>query len=212
MERASGSLATHDDFDVYIGSRAASVFDSAPMFDSPDADDHLVTYLPKHIGKGVADELLKILSAPAGTLRAQWDYEDVCRVDNTQGRATSPWAKPVNLPNFLLAYTGPLLSALHHRVGDGYNHVKAISVRNALPVPTHMDVYKQQDDAYSIIVTLRSGDVLGGDLVFPQYRFAINAVHGSVVIMRSNVWHGNSLIKLAEGAERTSFVIVVTRV
>lgn len=205
LERESGRLANKADllYANVLANRAAKVYDA-------DTKQLLAVYLPRQLGIGMCDELTSILSAPAGTMRAQWiEEEEQCRITNAIDLDVS--ALPtVNLYNYLLAYIGPVVRMLHTHVDPAYERVVAITVRNMLPVPIHMDVPTADVDAWSTLVYLSDSDIEGGWLVFPQYAAAIKPKHGDVILMRSSVWHGNTPVRaVRDDSLRTMFVMVI---
>jgi hypothetical protein len=73
-----------------------------------------------------------------------------------------------------------------------------ITVNNTYPTGTHQDK-GDLDAGYSTIAVSRRGPYTGGQLVFPQYRVAVNLNHGDLLLMDAHEWHGNVMITCACG-------------
>lgn len=91
-----------------------------------------------------------------------------------------------------------------------------ITVNNTYPTGAHTD---KGDLAagFSTIACLRRGTYIGGQLVFPAYRVAVDLHDGDLLLMDAHEWHGNTAIICtcgtrlngcceACGAERVSVV------
>jgi hypothetical protein len=82
-----------------------------------------------------------------------------------------------------------------------------MTVNNNYPTGVHTDK-GDLEDGYSCLMVLRKGDYSGGNLVFPEYRVAVNMQEGDLLLMDAHQWHGNTNITLhSEDAERISLVL-----
>lgn len=66
-----------------------------------------------------------------------------------------------------------------------------ITVNNTYPTGVHTDA-GDLDEGFSTLACLRYGAYRGGNLVFPEYRVAVNMGHGDVLLMDAHEWHGNT--------------------
>jgi hypothetical protein len=91
-----------------------------------------------------------------------------------------------------------------------------ITVNNTFPTGVHTDK-GDLDAGFSSIAVLRRGPYTGGNLVFPQYRVAVDLHDGDLILMDAHQWHGNTALTCgcgrrpngpcdACGAERISVV------
>lgn len=91
-----------------------------------------------------------------------------------------------------------------------------LTVNNSYATGCHTDK-GDLDSGFSTIACLRRGTYTGGQLVFPEYRVAVDLQHGDLILMDAHEWHGNVQITCdcgkpmngpcgACGAERISVV------
>lgn len=73
-----------------------------------------------------------------------------------------------------------------------------VTVNNSYPTGVHVDK-GDLDEGFSTIACLRRGEYTGGQLVFPQYRAAVNLADGDLLLMDAHQWHGNVPIVCACG-------------
>ena len=81
-----------------------------------------------------------------------------------------------------------------------------ISVNNTYSTGVHTDS-GDLDVGFSCLAVLRRGDYNGAFLVYPQYRVAINAQDGDLILMDAHQWHGNTKMVPLDNAERISLVL-----
>jgi hypothetical protein len=82
-----------------------------------------------------------------------------------------------------------------------------MTVNNNYPTGVHTDK-GDLEEGYSCLMALRKGNYTGGNLVFPEYRLAVNMQQGDLLLMDAHQWHGNTnIVKLSEDAERISLVL-----
>lgn len=74
------------------------------------------------------------------------------------------------------------------RIGD--TPFTTITVNNTYPTGVHTDVGDLLE-GFSTLAVLRRGSYSGGNLVFPEYRVAVDMQHGDVLLMDAHEWHGN---------------------
>lgn len=79
-----------------------------------------------------------------------------------------------------------------------------VTVNNTYPTGVHTDK-GDLDAGFSTIACLRRGDYTGGQLVFPEFRVAVNMRHGDLILMDAHEWHGNVAITCACGRELNGF-------
>jgi len=65
-----------------------------------------------------------------------------------------------------------------------------ITVNNTYPTGVHTDAGDLQE-GFSTLAVLRRGKYSGGNLVFPEFRVAVDMKHGDVLLMDAHEWHGN---------------------
>jgi hypothetical protein len=75
-----------------------------------------------------------------------------------------------------------------------------ITVNNTYPTGVHTDK-GDLDAGFSTITCIRRGDYTGGQLVFPEYRVAVDMRHGDLLMMDAHDWHGNVMLVCACGKE-----------
>lgn len=75
-----------------------------------------------------------------------------------------------------------------------------ITVNNTYPTGVHTDK-GDLDAGFSTIAVLRRGPYVGGHLVFPEYRVAVDLHHGDLILMDAHQWHGNTALVCACGRE-----------
>lgn len=64
------------------------------------------------------------------------------------------------------------------------------------------------EEGFSNMVVLKEGNVAGGNLVLPRWRFAVKLDHGDLVMFNAHEWHGNTqVIRLDKKAQRCSIVM-----
>lgn len=68
-----------------------------------------------------------------------------------------------------------------------------VTVNNTYPTGVHTDK-GDLDAGFSTIACLRRGHYTGGQLVFPEYRVAVDMRHGDMICMDAHDWHGNVAI------------------
>ncbi len=74
------------------------------------------------------------------------------------------------------------------RIGD--TPFTTITVNNTYPTGVHTDA-GDLAEGFSTLAVLRRGSYSGGNLVFPEYRVAVDMKHGDVLLMDAHEWHGN---------------------
>jgi hypothetical protein len=73
-----------------------------------------------------------------------------------------------------------------------------VTVNNTWPTGVHTDK-GDLDAGFSTITCLRRGTYAGGQLVFPEYRVAVDMADGDLLLMDAHEWHGNVAITCACG-------------
>ena len=68
-----------------------------------------------------------------------------------------------------------------------------VTVNQSYPTGVHTDK-GDLDDGFSTLVCLRRGNYTGGQLVFPQYRVAVDMQDGDLLMMDAHQWHGNVVL------------------
>lgn len=68
-----------------------------------------------------------------------------------------------------------------------------ITVNNTYPTGVHKDK-GDLEAGFSTIAVLRRGPYTGGQLVFPEWRVAVDMGDGDLILMDAHDWHGNVLI------------------
>jgi hypothetical protein len=82
-----------------------------------------------------------------------------------------------------------------------------MTVNNNYPTGVHRDK-GDLEEGYSCLMSLRKGSYTGGNLVFPEYRIAVNMQQGDLILMDAHQWHGNTnIVKQSDDAERISLVL-----
>ena len=76
-----------------------------------------------------------------------------------------------------------------------------VTVNNSYATGVHTDK-GDLDEGISCLTFLRRGDYAGGQLVFPQYRVAVDGGHGDLILMDAHQWHGNVGVGPAERRRR----------
>jgi hypothetical protein len=66
-----------------------------------------------------------------------------------------------------------------------------ITVNNSYSTGVHVDK-GDLDSGFSCLAVLRRGDYMGGQLVFPEYRVAVDMQDGDLLLMDAHSWHGNT--------------------
>jgi hypothetical protein len=69
-----------------------------------------------------------------------------------------------------------------------------ITVNNTYPTGVHTDAGDLQE-GFSTLAVIRRGSYSGGNLVFPEYRVAVDMQHGDLLLMDAHEWHGNVALK-----------------
>lgn len=88
-----------------------------------------------------------------------------------------------------------------------YTPFTTVTVNNTYSTGVHQDD-GDLEEGYSCLTTLRRGSYTGGQLVFPEYRVAVDLQDGDVILMDAHQWHGNvELEKQSDDAERISSVL-----
>jgi hypothetical protein len=75
-----------------------------------------------------------------------------------------------------------------------------VTINNSYPTGTHQDK-GDLDEGFSTICCLRRGGYTGGQLVFPEYRVAVDMQHGDLLLMDAHDWHGNVVLTCSCGKE-----------
>ncbi|MEW9530675.1 hypothetical protein [Microbispora sp. NPDC049125] len=75
-----------------------------------------------------------------------------------------------------------------------------ITINNTYPTGVHTDK-GDLDEGFSSIACLRKGTYTGGQLVFAEYRVAVDLQHGDLILMDAHEWHGNVAITCRCGFE-----------
>lgn len=75
-----------------------------------------------------------------------------------------------------------------------------VTVNNSYPTGLHTDK-GDLDAGFSTISVYRRGTYTGGQLVFPQFRVAVDLHHGDLILMDAHDWHGNVPIHCACGTQ-----------
>jgi hypothetical protein len=78
-----------------------------------------------------------------------------------------------------------------------------LTVNNTYPTGVHTDK-GDLDAGFSTIMCLRRGTYTGGQLVFPQYRVAVDMRDGDLILMDAHDWHGNVAIRCGCGRNLTA--------
>jgi hypothetical protein len=73
-----------------------------------------------------------------------------------------------------------------------------ITVNNSYSTGVHKDK-GDLDKGFSCLAVLRRGSYTGGNLVFPEYRVAVDMQDGDLMLMDSHAWHGNTAMVCACG-------------
>ncbi|MDT0377248.1 hypothetical protein RM572_00460 [Streptomyces sp. DSM 42041] len=68
-----------------------------------------------------------------------------------------------------------------------------VTVNSTYPTGVHTDK-GDLEEGFSTIACLRRGTYTGGQLVFPQYRVAVDMRDGDLILMDAHQWHGNVAI------------------
>lgn len=68
-----------------------------------------------------------------------------------------------------------------------------ITVNNTYPTGVHTDA-GDLEEGFSTLACLRRGNYTGGNLVFPEFRVAVDMKHGDVLLMDAHEWHGNTAL------------------
>jgi hypothetical protein len=79
-----------------------------------------------------------------------------------------------------------------------------ITVNNTYPTGVHTDK-GDLDKGFSTIACIRKGTYTGGDLIFPEWRVAVNMKHGDLILMDAHQWHGNTAIFCQCGNDLNGF-------
>lgn len=81
-----------------------------------------------------------------------------------------------------------------------------ITINNTYPTGVHTDK-GDLDQGFSTIACLRRGTYTGGQLMFPEYRVAVDLQDGDLILMDAHEWHGNvQITKQDDEAERITVV------
>ena len=82
-----------------------------------------------------------------------------------------------------------------------------MTVNNTYPTGVHTDK-GDLEEGFSCLMGMRRGNYTGGQLVFPEYRIAVDMKEGDLILMDAHQWHGNVAIeRLSDDAERISLVL-----
>lgn len=73
-----------------------------------------------------------------------------------------------------------------------------ITVNNTFPTGVHTDK-GDLGEGFSTLACLRRGEYTGGQLVFPEFRVAVDMQHGDLLLLDAHQWHGNTAITCACG-------------
>lgn len=73
-----------------------------------------------------------------------------------------------------------------------------ITVNNTYPTGVHTDK-GDLEEGFSAIACARYGSYTGGQLVFPEFRVAVDLRHGDLILMDAHQWHGNTQLTCACG-------------
>lgn len=76
-----------------------------------------------------------------------------------------------------------------------------ITVNNTYPTGMHTD-RGDLDEGFSTIACLRRGPFTGGELIFPEYRVAVDLADGDLLLMDAHQWHANAALVCACGTRR----------
>jgi hypothetical protein len=68
-----------------------------------------------------------------------------------------------------------------------------ITVNDTYPTGVHTDK-GDLETGFSTLLCARRGDYTGGQLVFPEYRVAVDMHDGDLLLMDAHEWHGNAAI------------------
>lgn len=68
-----------------------------------------------------------------------------------------------------------------------------ITVNNSYPTGVHTDK-GDLDEGFSTLAVMRYGNYTGGNLVFPEFRVAVDMQHGDLLLMDAHEWHGNTML------------------
>lgn len=68
-----------------------------------------------------------------------------------------------------------------------------ITINNSYGTGVHQDK-GDLDEGFSTICCLRRGSYKGGQLIFPEYRVAVDMQHGDLLLMDAHDWHGNATL------------------
>jgi hypothetical protein len=79
-----------------------------------------------------------------------------------------------------------------------------ITVNNTYPTGVHTDK-GDLDAGFSTIACLRRGHYTGGQLVFPEYRVAVDMADGDLLLMDAHQWHGNVALICACGRQPNGY-------
>lgn len=77
-----------------------------------------------------------------------------------------------------------------------------VTVNNTYPTGVHKDA-GDLATGFSTLAVLRRGAYTGGQLVFPQYRVAVDMHDGDLLLMDAHEYHGNVRIRCACGTHRS---------
>jgi hypothetical protein len=72
-----------------------------------------------------------------------------------------------------------------------------ITCNNSYATGVHTDK-GDLDAGFSNLTVLRRGDYSGGQLVFPEYRLAVDMQDGDLLLMDAHEWHGNVKLELGD--------------
>ncbi|KGI79323.1 hypothetical protein IL38_23725 [Actinopolyspora erythraea] len=75
-----------------------------------------------------------------------------------------------------------------------------VTCNNSYPTGVHTDK-GDLDAGFSTLACLRRGEFTGGQLVFPQFRVAVDMADGDLMLMDAHQWHGNVPIHCACGTQ-----------
>lgn len=77
-----------------------------------------------------------------------------------------------------------------------------VTINNTWPTGQHVD-RGDLDAGFSTIACLRRGTYTGGQLIFPEYRTAVDLHHGDLILMDAHQWHANAAITCTCGNRLT---------
>jgi hypothetical protein len=185
-------------YEVLHSLRKLTTSNRGPASGSPRIQGHKRSY-----GRNVASTIIGAAD-PLGQQR-------YCRLTAWTGQNLPRWQ---SLQSLLQAIAGHLAAQVPDRAAAQQGEADrsdpawivpgtpftTVTVNNTYPTGVHCDK-GDLDAGFSTIACLRRSHYNGGNLVFPEYRVAVNMKHGDLLLMDAHQWHGNTPITCPCGTE-----------